>query len=351
MAAPSVGALHPMSGPSCSFPPPSPRGVSSCQASSAVPGEGGAGAADPAGAGFAPGEPGAGGLAEWEAAWGDRLWRGDRLGRRLERVLPTGHAVLDRELPGGGWPVRALTEVLLSPLAGCEWRLLLPALRQLGGGGEPSGGGRAVPVRRPAIVMIEAPGEARRPCMAGLHRWDLEASQLVRVVPRTLQDALWAAEQALQCHEVGAVLAWLPQVRAPALRRLQAQAQRGRACVFVFRPEAAARESSPAPLRVQVAQRSPTSLSVRLLKRRGPWHEGEIELHVLPPGLARVMAPRLRQQLPTAQAPRGNAAPGSVPTPSVSGAMPLLSLSSSPPTPERTDAVLVRADRPLDLVD
>lgn len=288
-------------------------------------------------------------LARWEAAWGDRLWRGDRLGRRLERVLPTGHPALDRELPGGGWPVRALTEVLLPPGAGCEWRLLMPALRRLGEEAETPGERRAARPCRPAVVMVEAPGESRRPCVAGLRRWDLDADRFIRIVPHSLQEALWACEQALQCPEVGALLAWLPQVRAAALRRLQAQAQRGRAGVFVFRPDAAARDSSPAPLRVRVAPRSPTSLGVRLLKRRGPWHEGELELHVLPPEVSRVIAPRLRQ--PCAGAPAASTSLASAPSPASPAWPDPLPAVPTPIVAERTDAVLVRTDRQFHTVE
>ena len=40
------------------------------------------------------------------------LWRGDEFGAPAASVLPTGFARLDAELPGGGWPCGALTELL-----------------------------------------------------------------------------------------------------------------------------------------------------------------------------------------------------------------------------------------------
>ena len=44
------------------------------------------------------------------------VWRADELATSLaganSRVLASGHAALDAELPGGGWPVGALIEVL-----------------------------------------------------------------------------------------------------------------------------------------------------------------------------------------------------------------------------------------------
>ncbi|MBK7614361.1 MAG: hypothetical protein IPJ08_07800 [Burkholderiales bacterium] len=40
------------------------------------------------------------------------IWRGDEMGTRLYPVLSSGFTDLDRELPGGGWPCGALTEIL-----------------------------------------------------------------------------------------------------------------------------------------------------------------------------------------------------------------------------------------------
>ena len=47
-----------------------------------------------------------------EALGGGAVWRADELARNVGATRPTGHAVLDAVLPGGGWPVGALVEVL-----------------------------------------------------------------------------------------------------------------------------------------------------------------------------------------------------------------------------------------------
>ncbi|MFT4241295.1 MAG: hypothetical protein QM569_03325, partial [Acidovorax sp.] len=58
------------------------------------------------------------------------VWHAHELGAAQRQAQPTGHALLDAQLPGGGWPLGALTEVL-QPLAGRhEWPLVLPALAQ-----------------------------------------------------------------------------------------------------------------------------------------------------------------------------------------------------------------------------
>ena len=51
------------------------------------------------------------------------VWRGDRLALADDAVC-SGFARLDRELPGGGWPKRALTELLHDAQGIGELRLL-----------------------------------------------------------------------------------------------------------------------------------------------------------------------------------------------------------------------------------
>src|ERR1700693_4967786 len=40
------------------------------------------------------------------------IWRGNALSHVASASVPTGFAELDAELPGGGWPTAALTEIL-----------------------------------------------------------------------------------------------------------------------------------------------------------------------------------------------------------------------------------------------
>jgi len=56
------------------------------------------------------------------------LWLGHQLGRIGSDAVATGFARLDAELPGRGWPRRALTELLLPHAGVGEIRLLAPAL-------------------------------------------------------------------------------------------------------------------------------------------------------------------------------------------------------------------------------
>jgi protein ImuA len=146
-----------------------------------------------------------------EALGGDAVWRADELARNVGATRPTGHAALDAVLPGGGWPVGALVEVLQPQAGQGEWRLLLPAL-----GVSPAG----------ALVLVNPP---HRPFVPALAAQGLDAARLLMLQGPTLaRDAaarVWACEQALRCAGVSAVLAWLPQVRPEQLRRLQMAAQ------------------------------------------------------------------------------------------------------------------------------
>jgi cell division inhibitor SulA/protein ImuA len=82
------------------------------------------------------------------------------------------------------------------------------------------------------------------------------------------RDALWAAEQALRggcCH---ALLGWFRKAAYDDLRRLAVAAEASSAWVALFRPLAAAAESSPACLRL-VLEPDGDALAVKILKRRG----------------------------------------------------------------------------------
>lgn len=85
-------------------------------------------AIDPlAGAGF-EGSPNAIIRAAQLSALHPSLWRASQLGGAARRVTPSGFEALDAELPGGGWPHGALTELLLAQPGVGELRLLASAL-------------------------------------------------------------------------------------------------------------------------------------------------------------------------------------------------------------------------------
>lgn len=206
------------------------------------------------------------------------IWRGDELGTQVTTVVSTGHAPLDRELPGGGWPCHSLTEVLCPQPSTLEWRLLGPALRQVVADGR-------------QVVVI---GPPKFPHLPGLQHEGIDAQHLVWLKAETPAERLWCTEQLVRANAAGAVLAWLPQARQEQLRRLQVRAQASDGPVFLFRPAATQREASPAPLRVMAGAGADWELLIHVFKRRGPVHDGTVVLPSIPGGLASVLTPRMR---------------------------------------------------------
>lgn len=205
------------------------------------------------------------------------LWRGDQMERPVDRPLPSGFALLDAQLPGGGWPRRVLTELLLPHPGVGEIRLLSPCL--------------TATQRQGRLLMLFDP-PARLSAQA-LTQLGFDVAQLLvvhtraRVIPGS--DSLWAFEQALKSGHVGALLAWLPpRLRADRLRRLQLAAKAHDGPAFVFRELAAQQRPTAAPLRLVLRPDGADLLQVRLLKRRGPPLEAPLTL-ALPPVLSEVL--------------------------------------------------------------
>jgi len=207
------------------------------------------------------------------------VWRGTEVGGTAGRTLTTGYEALDAALPGGGWPTQGLSEVLLAQAALCEWRLLAPALPTL-------------LADRSSRIYLVAPPKA--PHAMGLAQLGLAPEQLVWIDVRGPADSLWVTEQLIKSEASGAVLAWLPQARPEQVRRLQVQALHCDAPVFLFRPESALRDASPAPLRLSVALGKGWGLEVRVRKRRGAVSDDVLHLQAVPGNLHSVLPPRLR---------------------------------------------------------
>jgi protein ImuA len=202
------------------------------------------------------------------------VWRADALAAPRAQTLSSGDAALDAQLPGGGWPVGALTELLQAPGAHNEWRLLLPALARSGTG---------------PVVLVAPP---HLPFAPALQAQGLQAQRLLWLGVADSPDtaALWLSEQALRCAAVDAVLAWLPQVRPEQLRRLQWAAAEHHKLLFVLRPEVAQAQASPAVLRLLLDVADSAALSVQILKRRGSPLAEPLHLAARAPALLRVLA-------------------------------------------------------------
>ncbi len=217
---------------------------------------------------------------------GKAMWRGSELGcSAVQETVATGFDALDHELPGGGWPCRSLTEILLPQPSLCEWRLLGNSLKRV-----VKNGGQ--------IILVSPP---KHPHLPGLMQHGLHQNQIVWIDAKTPAERLWTTEQLVKANPAGAILAWLPQARQEQLRRLQVHAQTCESPVFLFRPAAAQFDASPAPLRLLVELAADWQIQVKVFKRRGPAHEQSLLLHSIPQSLADVLTTRLRQPSQLAQ--------------------------------------------------
>lgn len=181
-----------------------------------------------------------------------RLCRNGREGPP-PRVEPSGSANLDAVLPGGGWQAGTVVELMPSSDGIGELRLLMPALAGI------TRGERHVAMIGPPYIPF-APALLR-------HGLRLEHFWIIRA--QNAADILWSAEQTLRCKSFGAVLAWPTAIRDREVRRLQLAAEAGSSIGFVYRQPSAARESSPAAVRLRLQADVTGQLSIDVVKCRG----------------------------------------------------------------------------------
>lgn len=192
-------------------------------------------------------------LLQIEARFKGRIWRGDALGSAADPVIPSGFDELDKELPGGGWPTRNLTELLLTAEGLGEISLLGPPLEQITGNGR--------------NILLVGP-----PYIPYMHAWEnlhIDSGRIVMARLCKPAERLWVLEQGIKSAAFGAVIGWLSQVSQQMTRRLQIIARAATSLVFLFRPASAQFEPSAAPLRIVLGSARQHALSARLLKRRG----------------------------------------------------------------------------------
>ncbi len=180
------------------------------------------------------------------------IWRGDQYAKVAVASVPTGFAELDTQLPGGGWPRAALTELLTSQQGIGELRLLAPALAHLS--------------REEKWLVLVAPPHL--PYAPGFESLGVDLARLIVVRTRSSGESLWAAERCLRAGTCAAVIAWPGPGSERSLRRLQLAAEEGKSFGVIFGPTRNAAAASPAALRIQLGA-GRGRLEVQILKRRG----------------------------------------------------------------------------------
>ncbi|MEO8670720.1 MAG: translesion DNA synthesis-associated protein ImuA [Tahibacter sp.] len=179
------------------------------------------------------------------------IWRRSAPVSPSLRTVPSQCAELDAMLPGSGWPIGTLSEILLANDGLGELSLVIPALAEL-------------TRQRRRVVFISPPYIPYAPALVA-HGIDLN---YVTHIDAGEADGAWSAEQCLRSGGCGAVLFWLHKAEYAQLRRLQLAAETGGCIGFLFRPIGAASNASPSGLRLRV-QSDGFATHIDILKCRG----------------------------------------------------------------------------------
>ena len=200
------------------------------------------------------------------------VWKGQSLHQSgSSSGISSSFRLLDRELPGNGWPRGSLTELLVQHMGIGELRFLAPTLRSLTQAGQ-------------HIVLLAPPHTPYAPAFEAM---GIDHQKILVVQADRPIDKLWAVEQSIKSNQFGALITWLDHqggTRPELIRRLQLAASTTQGLVFVFRPFAAQDHPSPAPLRMLLLPRRYPDLAVQIIKRRGPVMSAPIDIAIPVPG-------------------------------------------------------------------
>ena len=179
------------------------------------------------------------------------LWRATQLARPAGPTVSTGFPILDQALPGQGWPVGQLIEVMLSRPGCGELQLFRHALAQ------------QLPERSIALVQPPYP-----PCIQAWAHWRLAPERLLWLQPSCTADALWATEQVLRHNSCAAVFCWAHPIHTASLRRLQLLARQSETLCILLRPSSVLKQASTAVLRLAI-QPCRQGMHLHIIKRQG----------------------------------------------------------------------------------
>lgn len=170
-------------------------------------------------------------------------------------ALSTGWPSLDRLLPGGGYPVGAVTELLCASPGLGEFSLLLQALT-------PRLAAR--PQAQLALVSPRANVNAPALIQAGV-----DSARLPLIYARNDDERVWCIEQMAATRAFVGFVVWSDNLDTRALRRLQLAAEKACCPLFVYRDIYCAGQRSPAALRLTITARA-NRQHIEVLKCRGP---------------------------------------------------------------------------------
>ncbi|MCP5206893.1 MAG: translesion DNA synthesis-associated protein ImuA [Hahellaceae bacterium] len=198
-----------------------------------------------------------------------QLWRASENTNYHCPTQNTGIKELNQLLPGSGWPLGNVTEMLCDTPGIGEIRLLAPLLQELS--------------KQDKWMLWVSPPFLPYP--SGLESQGINHQKVLLARNLNTPEKLWAAEQGLRSGQCSVVLLWADRITNTQVRRLQTACVDSSAHCFIFRQARAANEHSSAPLRLglsAVAKASATStLQLSIIKCRGRWpHNHPVILNI-----------------------------------------------------------------------
>jgi hypothetical protein len=193
-------------------------------------------------------------LAEQGRLWSARHWQETHV-----PATASGYEQLDELLPGHGWPLGAITEILYPAVGSAELRLLLPALARISQQDD----------RWQLWLNPPLP-----PCAPSLQHWGFNIQRLLLAHADKPADLCHSLEKSLQSGGCQAAVVWLDTLDKALMRRLQLAAEGAGVPVFLLRPERFQNQPSVAALRLRLH----CEQRIDILKRRAGWPVQDIEL-------------------------------------------------------------------------
>jgi hypothetical protein len=197
-------------------------------------------------------------LAEHERHW--QRYGVHRASRQATlAAMSSGWPALDRLLPGGGYPIGAVTELLVAANGIGETSLLLHGLAA-----------QMTRFTQQRLALIAPPDALNAPALiqAGI---DCARAPIVHC--RDDSERIWCVEQMAAPDVFAAFIVWGDTLDGTALRRLQLAAEKAACPIFVYRDIRRASERSPAALRLAISCRVTQGVGrqqLEVIKCRGP---------------------------------------------------------------------------------
>ncbi len=171
----------------------------------------------------------------------------------------SGFPELDTLL-GGGFPPHGVVEMESIGSIG-ELRLLAPYLKSS--------------LDKGVTAFIQPPALMNS---LFLHSIGLNINRVWIITPEQQRDALWAAEQCLKSGACSNVLLWQDELEIHQVKRLQVASEQGACPLFMLKPNMTNRLSLPVSLSLKL-QGSDQGVRVEVLKRKGGWSKGNVDIN------------------------------------------------------------------------